>query len=320
MTTNLDKTFYLQLCDNPTRQPVFLRKNKVILSAINDEHLYLGMWFITSNNIIQHIRCNLSHRTFNIIKFYNWLEINEMTPINIKIQVLDTCMFAAYLYGCECWWCIDKLEEDIRATERKLLKAILKVKTNTPNDIIYAELDRCDVISKIKHRQKMFFKKCKALKQEEAVVKKILEMCISLDICKYYESIPDDLPKSSKSDMKARIRDSESTYNVRYNEISNCKYNDNIYNQFLSGNKRIIITKWRLSSHHLRIETGRYQTPKLPRINRTCSICSTKIEDEFHAIFVCPLYMNVRTKYRDLLLKILNPTSVGDAKMVGTGM
>ena len=65
MTTNLDKTFYLQLCDNPTRQPVYLLNNKVILSAINDEHLYLRMWFITSNNIIQHIRCNLLHRALH---------------------------------------------------------------------------------------------------------------------------------------------------------------------------------------------------------------------------------------------------------------
>ena len=36
-------------------------------------------------------------------------------------------------------------------------------------------------------------------------------------------SIPDDLPKSSKGEMKRRICDSESTSNVRYNEISNCE-------------------------------------------------------------------------------------------------
>ena len=80
-----------------------------------------------------------------------------MTPINIKIQVLDSCMFAAYLYGCECWSTIDKVAEKILAVERKLLKQILQVKPNTPNEMVYTELGRCDMISAIKVRQKTFF-------------------------------------------------------------------------------------------------------------------------------------------------------------------
>ena len=69
--------------------------------------------------------------------FTDWLHINEMTPINIKIQVLDSCMFAAYLYGCECWFTIDEVAEKILVVERKLLKQILQVKPNTPNEMIY---------------------------------------------------------------------------------------------------------------------------------------------------------------------------------------
>ena len=86
MVTNLNKSFYLHLSSNPIIHPVNLPNDRVILSAENNEHLYLGMWFTTSNDSTYQMKCNLSHRVFNIVKFYNWLEINEMTPINIKIH------------------------------------------------------------------------------------------------------------------------------------------------------------------------------------------------------------------------------------------
>ena len=105
MVTNFDKTFYLQLCDNPAREPIRLRNGNMIFPAKNDEHLSWKM-FMSSNNIALHIKRNLARRAFNITKFFSSLEINEMTPIKIKVQVLDTCMLGAYLYGCELDTCM----------------------------------------------------------------------------------------------------------------------------------------------------------------------------------------------------------------------
>ena len=42
MVTNFDKTFYLQLCDNPAREPIRLRNGNVILPAKTDEHRSLS--------------------------------------------------------------------------------------------------------------------------------------------------------------------------------------------------------------------------------------------------------------------------------------
>lgn len=62
-----------------------------------------------------------------------------------------------------------------------------------------------------------------------------------------------------------------------------------------SAHKRII-TKFRLSSHKLYIETGRYVG--LNRTERLCQNCDThNIEDEFHFMLQCPLYSNLRTQY-----------------------
>ena len=80
-----------------------------------------------------------------------------MTLINIKLQVLDSCMFAAYLYGCKCWWKVEHVAESLLAEDREILRRVLQVKPNTPNDIIYIELNRCDIIINIKHKQKKVF-------------------------------------------------------------------------------------------------------------------------------------------------------------------
>ena len=57
-----------------------------------------------------------------------------------------------------------------------------------------------------------------------------------------------------------------------------------------------IIAKIRLSSHDLKIETGRHN--KIERKNRICDLCSLNdIEDEFHFTLICPIYKDLRLTY-----------------------
>ena len=55
------------------------------------------------------------------------------------------------------------------------------------------------------------------------------------------------------------------------------------------------ISKMRLSSHNLFIETGRHKN--ITRDKRFCKICTTEIEDEYHFLLVCPIYSTLRTKF-----------------------
>ena len=56
-------------------------------------------------------------------------------------------------------------------------------------------------------------------------------------------------------------------------------------------NNRFSISKLRLSSHNLRIETGRYDKLEVER--RLCENCK-QVDDEFHFIINCSLYNNER--------------------------
>lgn len=65
-----------------------------------------------------------------------------------------------------------------------------------------------------------------------------------------------------------------------------CKPIPNPYKKLLS---------FRLSSHCLSIETGRYNNKK--RNERCCSFCNGSIEDEYHFILECKTYVNLRKQF-----------------------
>ena len=60
--------------------------------------------------------------------------------------------------------------------------------------------------------------------------------------------------------------------------------------------QRHSLAKLRLSFHQLFIETGRHTS--VNRSNRKCFLCTKDdIEDEFHFVFVYPLYQELRLQY-----------------------
>ena len=57
------------------------------------------------------------------------------------------------------------------------------------------------------------------------------------------------------------------------------------------------IARFRISSHNLRIETGRHEKPKIPSEDRTCLKCNlNEVEDEIHCLVTCPSYSR-KSKY-----------------------
>ena len=80
-----------------------------------------------------------------------------------------------------------------------------------------------------------------------------------------------------------------STYNLF------AEFNFKSYLDIITVKKfRTSLSRLRISSHRLEIETGRWHKPeKTPRSERKCQLCNT-LEDEFHFIFECPLYHDIR--------------------------
>ena len=58
------------------------------------------------------------------------------------------------------------------------------------------------------------------------------------------------------------------------------------------------LIQFRIGSHALPVERGRFARPSLPRHLRRCNLCSTQaVGDELHYVFDCPHFSDIRGQY-----------------------
>ena len=324
---NTKKTKYMHLSEERTMEQIILDNGETIDPVDpNDGYAFLGFLLSYSEELVKIIEHNLTKKMSNVAKFYAWLQYNENTPFFVKMKVLYACLFESILYSVEAWGDIEgTIEKKLRKVEVDALKRCLGVKSGTSNDLVYMELQRPDIISSIKDRQYNFLQKIMLLTPEDAIVKSIWDLCDSNDEAKkftdYYKQLNKDNKEKNISSRKNEINSSNNTMNKRYVDLIGMKYCNTLYSSTLLDSKRKIITRWRLSCHKLKIETGRYTSPKTPREDRKCALCGV-IDDEKHALFDCKAHRLIRREFQELLCKtegvmeLLNPSSVEDATRV----
>ena len=97
---NISKTMFCHFEKEPLLDPIYITDDTTIsIIDIDKCHRYLGMIFTPTNDFSKIININLNDRMGNISKFYAWLDINTDTPIEIKLPVLDSCLFSSMLYA-----------------------------------------------------------------------------------------------------------------------------------------------------------------------------------------------------------------------------
>ena len=76
------------------------------------------------------------------------------------------------------------------------------------------------------------------------------------------------------------------------------------YLDFITEKKyKIALTQFRLSSHDLAVERGRYEN--LIRNERICKLCNSNcVENEYHVLLACPFYRELNYVYMSSLLYI----------------
>ena len=186
---NIPKTVFCQFAEHPHLGHLTVN-NEAILSSVDQKkgHPYLGVKVIPTNDPDKIVKFNINERFSNWAKFYAWLQINEETPIEMKLIVLDSCLFNSILWGIESFGDLRCIEEKLRVSEQKALRAVLKVKKGTSIDLLYNELKRPDIIAAIRNQQHNFFEKVIAFHEDEAVVKSVLRICRNTEFVAYYHS------------------------------------------------------------------------------------------------------------------------------------
>ena len=128
-----------------------------------------------------------------------------------------------------------KLQKKFLFKKRKMIKKILGVKQGTSNDLVYIELGRSDIISRIKDLQFMFNEKISQVTVEEAILASAYEMCKDLPIISCYKKLRSDNKAINKTNRINSVKISNASMCIRYRQLCNLDIPNNIlYDSYIN--------------------------------------------------------------------------------------
>ena len=203
----------------------------------------------------------------------------------------------------------------------RLCRYLLGVHRKATNDAVRGELGRFPLLITILNNSFRYFKR-----MEHSCMYSLAKIsCMDKDTRNLNFSWYNCMVRLDNVFNQSRsfLSDMQNVYRISWtNMIKNCTGKLRTYSQFketfllenyvtqLPLNTRRNLTKLRISAHNLAIETGRYNNTissitSKPIDKRLCHHCK-KVESEFHLIFECQLYDNVRKK----LIERINEVSI----------
>ena len=136
LSLNLSKSGYLII--NGTAD------NKCSLTLLNgileykSNIIYLGAKISDSGNLMRDTELQTNEKRSDVtIKYGNFCRKNFLAPLDVKIKVLNVCVSASIIYGCETWG--GSRLKQIETTYRQGLKTALSIRDTVNNEIVYIE-------------------------------------------------------------------------------------------------------------------------------------------------------------------------------------
>ena len=186
---------------------------------------------------------------------------------------------------------------------------MLGVRLTTCNDVCYVESGYTSLKSIVKSRQRVFFSKMfnERYHIQDDPLGFVLRLVLNNNystknyISNFINENPVNDCQQELETIKYNLRQSDSSRRMVYCNVINTNLSrHNIYTNKHNLNEvhRVFFTRFRVSSHMLAVETGRWNRRgrgRLPMEERLCS-CGL-IQSEEHVVSDCPISQNLRNKY-----------------------
>ena len=232
------------------------------------------------------------------VKLANFAIKNDLAPIMVKLKVVSACVNSSLTYGCETWSSCSLRELEV--LQRKALKLILNVYSNTPNEIIHIESGFSPLMPQIYKRQFNFFQKikrdiaAKPYSPISRIINQILEK--NLPFIRHYKKLDQKFEnghqcylfslKEAQQAIKNKIRtrgmvDHDSILGTYLRVNPNLESPEMYRNIKCLESERYILTKYRTGSHNLRKNNE-------ARNEGLCT-CGTDVQTIDHVLFNCNL-------------------------------
>lgn len=311
-TTLLDfcAEFGMVVNEKKTKIMIFngCRDERVALTVRNmiigysSHYIYLGAHFTDDGKMTSVINHHAADCAKHVYKFATFVNKNTNMPYHLKKRVMDAALMSAMLYSCETWLCNNTRQ--IAKHYMSLIKSLLGVRGTTTNLLCLLEGGFPDLDSLILKRRISFITKFQQSSAGDEPLAVVLNLCKDANTKGYkmlnaaLNYIGDPVIHSVETLKRQCIdRRGSSTKIDTYcilNPTLEVHEVYTIHEEYIPDFKRMAFTRFRLSAHRLKIETGRWL--RLAREDRLC-VCNLEIQDEAHVMFNCPYTLNIRQKH-----------------------
>ena len=296
--------------------------NNTLLEVV-DNFKYLGAMFYKNGSWNRTQKCLSEYGAFALHNL-NRLFQNITLSNNEKFKLFDSLVGSVLSYACEVWGFHGA--PDVERIHTRFCRSLLGVKKSTNLSALYSELGRKPLLAFRKLRIIRYW--IKTINTDNVLLRNIYKMLYNdaansntyngtnwayqVKTLLYelgYNYVWDNqaiLNKIPYLQIKQRILDTTdqnliTSINSSTKLQSYCIFKQDTehepYLNFIRLNKyKFALSRFRLSSHSLAIESGRYNNT--PREERLCIHCNMNtIENEYHFLLVCPFYADLRRKY-----------------------
>ena len=280
MLIHPNKSQFITVCTNDTT-PFQLGD---IIIRHTESYCYLGTP-ISGKPIQQQVTEHLKAKQSHVRKYLSFLSKNSDAPFIVKKTVWNAALNSAIFYSAETWFCSNL--KTANAPYLTSAKALLGVRTQTSNDLVYLELGVSSIVSLIRSRQIAFLHKLNTNPAfDSSPVRHALAIAARCHspMDAYIQNLSHtevDPTIDFMSTLKAKVLTSNTSRLSTYVSINPNLSVHKVYNscETVPETFRISFTRLRLSSHRLRIETGRWS--RTPANERLCSCQAAKVQSEY---------------------------------------
>ena len=314
----------------------FLFNNKQI--DVVESYKYLGCIFNSCKTMHGNVFREMIKYTadkglkacFAMVKKCN--SVGYISP-KVGFHLFDSCISPILNYSCDIW----SSKKEIQCIEKvqlKFIKFLQGVKSSTCNMAIYGETGRFPLYLYHKCKVIDYWIRLELL-PENKLVKQSFNMIKNLHQCGFktwLEKVENILKEANMGPLQDQDYLENKAGNLKhiYNSVKQALYDDftnswpteiNEYPKmrtyvtfkqelrmetYLLEIKdfklRRLLSRFRLSSHDLEIERGRYLKPPVPASERFCKTCQNNcIEDEKHILVECQTYSKLRSDFFEKL-------------------
>ena len=260
-------------------------------------------------------------------------ELGIQDPV-MRMRLFDVLVRPVMMYGIEVWGphSLGQLDAHFEREHRSFLRRLLGVRDSTPSAVVLAELGRYPLMVLATVQVCKYWNRLLAMGNDRLVHLAFLESVKlaalptrhavraswAAQVASLLAVTPLLPTEPRRIDIKATLSQLQRRYLTSVSESALPKvqsYIGQIAAPLLIGTYHVSpylkevtsrvqlrhLAQLRTGSHRLRVETGRWERPRLPRQERICLRCeSGDVDDEHHLVFDCPAVQELREEHAGL--------------------